>query len=191
MEFKKNDVVIFILCGKARSGKDTSSDFVKEYYEKKNEKVFNLQYAYYIKQYVRGITDWDGEEKTKAPYRPLMSSLGTELVRDNLGKRFFLNRTLEDIFVYSHFYRVITISDARFAWEIDGVREKYKNVIAIHINRPNNEDSGLSETGKNHRTETGLDNYSNYDFKITNDGSLEDLKEKMIKIVKEVDKYEY
>jgi hypothetical protein len=190
MKFEKNNPIIFILCGKARSGKDTSSDFVREYYEEKDEKVFNLQYAHHIKQYVKGITDWDGTEKTKEPYRQLMNYLGTEIVRDNLGKKFFLNRTLEDLFVYSHFYKIITISDARFEWEIEAVREKYKNVVAIHIVRPNM-DNNLTEEGKKHRVETGLDGYDNYDYKITNDGSLEELKEKIINIVEEVDNNEY
>ena len=36
-----------------------------------------------------------------------------------------------------------------------------------------------------HRTETDLDNYANYDYVIENDGSLEDLKEKVNDILKQ------
>ena len=59
----------------------------------------------------------------------------------------------------------------------------------INIVRPNY-DNHLNAKELKHRTEVGLDNYDNYEYKIVNDGSLEDLSNKIRKIVDEVIKNE-
>ena len=86
--------------------------------------------------------------------------------------------------VYSYFFDVITISDARFPKEIDLIRNKFSNVYAIHIVRPDF-DNGLTEAQKNHPTETALNNYEHYDYELINNGSLESLNKKVINILKE------
>ena len=56
----------------------------------------------------------------------------------------------------------------------------------IHIVRPNYDD-GLTEEQKHHATEQGLVNFDGYDATIINDGTLEELREKAIKLVEEVE----
>jgi len=41
----------------------------------------------------------------------------------------------------------------------------------------------LTEKQKRHLTETGLDNYNNYDYKIKNDGNIELLKQTIYDIL--------
>lgn len=52
----------------------------------------------------------------------------------------------------------------------------------IKIERPNYENN-LNDTERKHITETALDNYDDYDYVLVNDGSIEELNEKVIKII--------
>ena len=44
---------IFIICGKARHGKDTTAEIIDKYFEKNGKKVINLQYSSYLKEYAK------------------------------------------------------------------------------------------------------------------------------------------
>ena len=178
MEFIKKEPMIFLIVGKARHGKDTVSDLIRDYY--KDKKTINDSYAYYMKDYAKRITDWDGSENTKP--REFLQQFGTNLVRNKIDEFFFINRMIEDLKIFSYFFDVVTISDGRLVKEIDTIRENFNNVIVIRVNRPNF-DNGLTEEQKNHLTETGLDNYNNYDYIIENDGTIENLKDKIEKIL--------
>ena len=183
MNFIKNDVKIFILSGKARAGKDTTALFIKEYYDKMGEKVITLQYSTYLKEYAKKITGWDGTDENKP--RQLLIDLGTNLIRGKIDKYLFINRMLEDINIYSYFFNVIIISDARLVEELDIPREKFENVKIINIKRPNYE-NGLTEEQKNSLTETALNSYSNYDYEIINDKDIESLNKKIVEMIKEM-----
>lgn len=181
MEEKNPKIVV--IAGKARSGKDTVASIIKE--KINDKKVINLQYSFYIKEYAKKISNWDGNEETKP--RELLQVLGTDIIRNKIDKHFFIKKIIDDIKVYSYFFDIITISDARYKEEIDLIKEAYQNVISIGITRPNF-DSGLSNTEKIHATEIDLDNYDRYDYKIKNDGSLDKLQEKVEQIIEEVEK---
>lgn len=173
---------IFIVSGKARHGKDTVCSFIKNIYEENNLKVINLAFGNYIKEYVKKITGWDGREETKETVRSMLQLVGTEVVRDNIDQDFFVKRLCDDIRVYSYFFDIITISDARLPNEIDIPKKAFDNVISINIERTNFK-SNLSVTEQKHRTEIGLNNYNNYDYRIINDGSLDELKQKVYRII--------
>ena len=174
---------IFIVSGKARHGKDTTCSFIKELCEEKGLKVINLAYGNYIKEYVKKITDWDGSEETKP--RTLLQQLGTEVIRYQIDNEFFIKRIIDDIKVLSYFCDIITISDARLPEELDLVTKAYDNSVKIKIERPSLE-SELTSKEQHHATEIGLNNYTNYDYIIQNDGSIEDLKEKANSLIKDI-----
>ena len=175
---------IFLIAGSARSGKDTVLNIIKKHYEKNNKLVVKLGYADYIKNYAKKITNWDGKDETKP--RDLLQIIGTDIVRNQINKDFFINRICEDIMVYKYFFDVIIISGARFPNELDIPKKIFKNVKIIKVERPNfiNE---LTEKQKNHITEHALENYKNYDYLITNDGNLQDLETKVKQIIEEVE----
>lgn len=175
---------IFLLAGKARTGKDTVATEIVKYYQNKHKKVVRLGFSDYIKNYAMKITDWDGKDETKP--RDLLQTLGTDIVRDKINKDFFINRLCEDIMVYSYFFDVIVISGARFANELDIPKSKFKNVTIIKMERPNNENN-LTEKQKKHITEHALENYHNYDYLIVNDSDEEKLKEKVNVLLEEVE----
>ena len=99
---------------------------------------------------------------------------------------FFVKRMLEDIEVYSYFFDVLIISDARLKSEVIEPRQKFKNVFAVRVVRPNFE-NGLTAEQQQHITEIDLDDYKEYDYYIVNDKTLEDLKIKVNNIVEDVE----
>ncbi len=179
MEIRKDSAKIFVISGKARVGKDTSANYMKEYYESLGKKVIILQFSYYIKEYAKVLSGWDGSEEDKP--RKLLQELGTDIIRNKIDKDFFTKRTIEDIKVFSYFYDVIIISDARFVSEITMVKDSFLDVISINILRDAINELTLEEKG--HITENGLDGYDDYDYVIDNNGSLDDLRNKVIEIV--------
>lgn len=178
MEFIKRNPKIFILSGVARSGKDTVGKIIKKYYSDKD--CISIAFAYYIKDYVKRISDWDGREETKP--RELLQQLGIELVKNKIDDKLFINRVLEDIEVFSYFYDIIIVDDARLPDEIETLKEKYPNSVSIRIIR-DNYDNGLTQSQKNHITETGLDNYNNFDYVVKNDKNINQTIEEILKEV--------
>lgn len=173
---------IFIISGKAKAGKDTTAGFIKDYANQKGLKTINLQFSSYIKMYVKGITNWDGTEENKP--RVLLQELGED-IRNNIDTYFFINRIIEDIKVYSNYFDIITISDARLPEELDKIKLLFSNAVKIHIIRPNY-NPYKSDLERYHPTELALDNYQNFEQIIINDGTLNDFRIKVDNILKNI-----
>lgn len=182
---KRKEPYIFLIAGKARHGKDTVAAIIREYYLRNELKVDVLQFSYYLKDYVKRLSSWDGSDDTKADYRGFMQELGTDVIRKEIDSKFFINRMIEDIKVYAYYCDVLTISDVRFPDEIDDIKKSFPNVISIYVNRPNF-DSPLKSKEQKHITETALDNYNDFDYKIINDGTIDELKDKVLDIIKKI-----
>lgn len=166
MKIEDKKPIIFLMCGKAKHGKDTFSGYLKDVYEKNGKKVIITQLSKYIKYYAREISGWNLTEEDKP--RELLQQLGTGVIREHLNKEdLFINRMIEDIEVFSCFYDVIIISDVRLKREIFGLKDAYNDVHSIHVVRPNF-DNGLTEEQKMHRTEIDLDDYNDFDEEIIN-----------------------
>ena len=172
---------VILIGGKARSGKDTLADFLTENLEKQGKKVFKIQVGQYIKYYAMKYFGWDGEEETKP--RDLLIELGTEIIRKKIDPDFHIDRLIQDIKVLSYFYDTFVVSDIRFPVEIEKPKKEFDNVTTIKMIRNSDE---LNDAQKSHVTETGLDDFNSFDYVIENEGSLEELKEKAMKIVKEI-----
>ena len=169
MQYINKNPKIFILSGKAKSGKNYVADIISDYY--KNS--IQISYAYYLKQYVKKITNWDGEEATKP--RDLLQSLGIDLIK-KIDKELLIRRVMEDIKVYSYFFDVIIVTDARLKEEIDIPKKLFK-CVTIRIN---GKDNDLTLEQKNHITETDLDDYK-FDYVINN------TKDEVLKILGGID----
>ena len=179
MEFIDHKPIIYVLSGKSGSGKSKSAEIIKDIYYKKNKKSIIVSYATPLKEYAKNILSWNEEEEKP---REFLQQVGVELIKNKIDKEFLIKRVIQDIKVYSYFYDVIIVSDARFVEEIECLKE-FDKVISIHINSNNNE---LTEKQKNHSTETGLDNYNNYNNIIDNNSTVYNLKEELESIVGEV-----
>ena len=175
---------IFLIAGKARSGKDTAANMIKTYYEKNGKKVLIIGFADHIKNYAKKITGWDGTDETKP--RELLQTLGTDIIRKEIDENFFVNRTIDDIKVYKYYFDVIILSDVRFPNELELPKKVFEEVYTIKVERPNFENN-LTLEQKKHATETALDNYDNFDYIINNDGDLEKLNNDVLKIIGDVE----
>ena len=176
MQYSNRNPKIFILSGKAKSGKNLIADFIEEYYSDK--KCIQLSYAYYLKQYVKKITTWDGNEQNKP--RDLLQSLGIDLIK-KIDDKLLIRRVMEDVQVYSYFFDVIIITDARLIEEIETPKSLF-NCITIRINK---DDNNLTLEQKKHITETNLDDYRNFDY-VINNNDISETKNQIINILKEV-----
>ena len=169
---------LFLLAGKARSGKDTAADYIEEYYSDK--KVIRLMYGGWIKEYAVMLSDWGGSEDDKP--RELLQQIAVQSRKINPG--YTIKRMEEDINILKDYCDIIIITDARMPEEVMMPKEKFKETITIKVWR-NNFETSLTEKQQKDITEIALDNFDNYDYVLENDGSLDDFKEKVIKLIKE------
>ncbi|MBE6159863.1 MAG: hypothetical protein E7157_02325 [Lactobacillales bacterium] len=165
---------IIILSGKAESGKNRVASIIEN--NLKDKKTITISYASHLKEYAKNILKWDGNENTKP--RTFLQEIGDYVKK--IDNKFLINRLLQDIEVYKNYFDVIIVSDARFIEEINCIKEKYENVSVINIIGREN---SLNNMEKNHITETALDNYNIYDFKIENKSSIEELEQKVKNII--------
>jgi len=105
-------------------------------------------------------------------YRDLLQKIGTEAMRDVIHKDIWVNAMFAD---YYHTSKWI-ITDVRFPNEADRVLAKGGMLIRVVRD---------SKYNSYHPSETALDNYKHFDVTITNDGTLEQLYEKVATILEE------
>ena len=169
---------------KANSGKDSTAEYLDNYYRSRGLDVVNIQISFYIKMYAKEIAKWDGDNETKP--RQLLQDLGTELIRKQIDEYFFIKRILQDIDIYSRYFDVITISDGRLPEEFASVKVAYPETVTVHVTRPDY-NSSLTKDQKAHVTEALVDEIE-YDYEIVNDGTLEDLEKKAIELGQMIEK---
>lgn len=171
---------IYMISGKARHGKDTVASMIEKVYNEKGKKIIVLQFSSYIKEYAKKISNWDGSEETKP--RALLQELGTEVIRSKIDPLFFVNRIIGDIKVYSYYFDAIVVSDVRTKAEIDIPRQNFEDIVALKVYRPDF-NNGLTLEQQKHFTEIDLDDYDKFDYEIINDSTLEQLEDKVRKMV--------
>ena len=177
--------MIYMIAGKARSGKNTLATMIEEELEKRGRKSCNIELMRTLKGYAKDYFGWDGKDDTKP--RDLLQKFGTEIIREKMGKPLFhINRLLEDIDVLSNFFDDFIIPDVRFPLEIEKIKEVYPDAVSVHIIRDNFIHDSMTDEQKNHITENALSGYDNYD-KVINNTTLEKLKIDAISLVREVE----
>ena len=168
---------LFIIGGKADTGKNVLAQMIKEYYEKREEKTIITEYSKYIKMYAMEILG------TTKKDRKFLQDLG-ENIRKNIDHNFFIKRAQDDIGVYQAYFDNIVICDARLIPEITLMKTKYKNCYTIHL--LGKESNNLSNDEKKHITELEFDNFEDFDYIISNDN----LKEEITKILDDIERSE-
>lgn len=175
-----DDIKVYLICGKARSGKDTAADIIKEKLTDSGYKVCNIQIMRTLKGYLKDYFNWDGSEENKP--RRLLQNMGTELIREKLNMpNFHIDRLTEDIKVLSNYFEVFIVDDIRLVSEIEEIKRRFNNVTSIGIEKENYI-SPLSESEEKHITEHDLDNYDKFDYKIIN-STKELLEEEITRII--------
>jgi hypothetical protein len=181
--------MIIALSGKINSGKTTVSDIFKEH------NFIIDSFAKSVKDICCIIFGYDrekieGNNKEDRLWRETIDINISKLLgysftpRDamiKVGTDFGRNMIHPNIWIESLFNRYnnqsnILITDLRFVNEYNEIKKK--GGIVIRINRPN-----TSNNHNNHTSECELDNYI-FDYIIDNNGTIEELKEKVINIIK-------
>ena len=139
---------IYLICGKARSGKDTVASIIEKELSDTN-KVCRIGLTRTLKGYVKDYFGWDGNESTKP--RTLLQDMGQDLVKDN--PNFHIDRLCEDINALSKYFDVFIVSDVRLIHEIEELRDRFDNVTVIGVLKKDYV-SPLTEVESNHITET-------------------------------------
>ena len=164
---------IILFSGFARHGKDQSATFLKEELEKSGKTVLIYHFADALKSLCESSYNWIKGDKGPIG-RTILQNVGTAYRKNN--PECWVNIARQIALGCSEEYMLIP--DCRYKNEALGFLDfDYKN---IRIERPNF-DNGLTEEQKKHISETEMSTFSEYDYIITNDGSLDDLREKIKK----------
>lgn len=83
--------LIFVLSGKAKSGKNLIADKIENYY--KNKRCIQISYAFYLKNYVKNIYDWNGSEEDKP--RELLQKIGIDLIKNKIDSNLLLEECVK------------------------------------------------------------------------------------------------
>lgn len=178
---------IFVIGGKAKSGKSTFGTYLREELKEYGYKPCVMHITEPLYTYAREYFSWDGLDGHKP--REFLQKMGIEIIKEKLGKKdFLLRRLYEDIEILSNFFDTFIITDARLIEEFTSIKDKYDNVITIKLTRENYDDELRAEEAK-HITETELNDYNDFDYIIKNE-SFEDLKKQAKKIIVDVEKGE-
>src|SRR5574344_440809 len=110
---------LFLIAGRARSGKTLAAQYLKEILDERKEKTVITEYSKYIKIFAKELLGWDGKSEPKP--RTFLQDMGS-YVRQNKSDTFFTGRMKEDIELYSHFVNNVIISDVRMPKEITEMR---------------------------------------------------------------------
>ena len=166
---------IFLVGGKAGSGKGEVAKIIKEYYIYKLENCVITEYSKYLKLFAKELTDWDGNPNTKP--RKYLQELGDKIRK--LDNKFFINNMIDDLKVYEELVENVVVCDVRFPDEIEDIKLNYDNVYAIYVENQFGV-SKLTVEEQTHITETALESYNEFDYVLAND-TLDTLKEKVFK----------
>lgn len=172
---------LYLICGKARAGKDTFAKLIKQEEEKNSKKVCILKLTAPLYRWAEDYFNYD-KEKDEKP-RELLQTIGYDILQLKLKKKdFLLDYLITTIEVLDDYYDVGLITDGRLVHEIEVLKEKYPNIKTILLT--NKQDNKLTNKEKNHQTEIDLDDYKDFDYIVENK-DMESLKQETLKIVED------
>jgi molybdopterin-guanine dinucleotide biosynthesis protein len=162
---------VFTITGKARHGKDTIAEMMKDILEERGYRVLLTHYADLLKYICKTFFNWNGEKDEAG--RTILQKVGTETVRTQKPD-FWVDFIIDILNLFPYEWDVVIIPDTRFPNEIERLNEEGFDTEFVRVFRPNF-DNGLTEEQKNHKSEIALDNYE-ADVEITNEGTLDELR---------------
>ena len=172
---------LYLICGKARAGKDTFAKLIKQEEEKNNKKVCILKLTAPLYRWAEDYINYD-KEKDEKP-RELLQTIGYDILQLKLKKKdFLLDYLITTIEILDDYYDVGLITDGRLVHEIEVLKEKYPSIKTILLT--NMKDNKLTNKEKNHQTEIDLDDYKDFDYIVENK-DMESLKLEALKIVED------
>lgn len=165
-------IKIICISGHAQNGKDTTAQYMKEYYESDGSRVLICHYGDLVKYICEKFFGWDGEKNDAG--RTLLQRVGTDVIRSQ-QPGYWVDFIASMLRFFPDEWDYVLIPDARFPNEIDGLRDAGFDVTHVRVVRDNpGWVSPLTEEQQNHPSETALDDYE-YDYIFYNRYDLEAL----------------
>ena len=132
--------------------------------------------------YVQNLHEGKVVNLVKLTPRKLLQLLGTEAGRQIIHPNIWVNALFADFENNKSDWLSATnskwiITDVRFPNEAQAIKDR--GGILIRINRPQYLDNGLVIRKDEHPSETALDDYDGFDYVIENDGTVQDLIDKV------------
>lgn len=161
-KIKSTKPTIICISGKARHGKDTFGEYLKDALFKTNASVLVTHYGDLLKYVAEKFWGWNGEKNSAG--RSLLQEIGTDIVRDKYPE--YWVKFVADMLEFSYgVWEYILIPDCRFENECGALfNKKLFDVITVRVERPDF-DNGLTDEQKAHPSETSLDNFA-FDYKF-------------------------
>ena len=158
---------IILISGKARHGKDTTAQFLRELLEQRGKKVLICHYGDLVKYICKTFFDWDGKKDEAG--RSLLQRVGTDAIREKC-EDYWVQFILDILTFFPDEWDYVIIPDCRFPNEVSLPGIVSPDTVHIRVVRPDF-DNGLTPEQKTHPSETALDDWKP-DFVFCNNGSL-------------------
>lgn len=162
---------VIVISGKARHGKDTTGELLREALEADGHRVLVTHYADLVKYVCKQFFGWDGVKDEKG--RSILQYVGTDVVRKQ-APDFWVWFVSSILKLFYDNWDFVLIPDCRFPNEIQYLKSEGFDVTHLRVVREDF-DNGLTEEQKRHPSETALDDIEP-DAYIMNDGTMKDLR---------------
>jgi len=166
------------ICGFARSGKDSFANFLHSCFPQTIKKA---SLAYELKKDLDsfliskiGISAFTEEPEQKEIIRPLLISWGTDVIRNNFSKTYWIEKIDKKVVENFNSGFITVIPDVLFKNEIEWVKQ---NGISIYIQR-----QGCFPVGAIENETAELKNMANYVFEWS---KMKDFERSGLKMVKD------
>ena len=167
-------MTIFLIAGKAGSGKNEVASLLQKHLE--NTVVTG--FAKYIKLFALEFTNWDGKDETKP--RTFLQEMGDTLRK--IDPNFLVDRIIQDFKVYEKIFDTVVVSDIRLPYELETIKNNTNHkVVTIKVTASKSARI-LAEQEMKHHTELALENYDNFDYVIENNFD-KNLEKDVLKII--------
>lgn len=173
---------VICISGKARHGKDTLANMMKDHLEQKGQRVLIAHFGDLVKYICEKYFNWDGQKDERG--RTLLQYVGTDVVRTQRPD-YWTGFVMGVLQLFPNEWDYVLIPDCRFPNEVECFRNNGFDSVNIRINRPDFV-SNLTPEQLNHPSETAMDDYMYFDMYVINNGTLDDLYGKVEEIIEAI-----
>lgn len=160
---------IICISGKARSGKDTSAEYLRRIFWGDGKRVLIIHNADLLKYMCEKLFGWDGQKDERG--RSLLQYVGTDVVRAK-NPDFWVEFIAKVLMMFPDRWDYVIIPDVRFPNEIAYLRGAGYECVHLRVYR--SAEDNMTQEQRAHPSETAMDDYE-VDVAINNDGSIADL----------------
>ena len=160
---------VILLSGKARSGKDAAAEVILWKYG-----GIPLAFADDIKTIAYDHFGWHGEKDELG--RKLLQDIGT--TGRNYNEDIWVNRVIRLLQWWASGtadHQLAVVTDTRYPNEIRRIKHEFSDVVTIRITRD-------SVEKLKHPSETALDQWTDWDYLVENNGTREGFQRKILEI---------